>query len=190
MVQWVEKASFNCLNRLFEITSVERHYQTLLTARNLLAVVREPQSYVLNILPRRLPKVVVPKEHFVLKDLPFYERAREADAKALQERLDQQEEKRQEGTLRKAPSEKGPGKKDATLFQWFALRLQRRKRKPLRRLSRLCPRLLIFRLHLQTPRPVDRIALPRCLRTLPAPRSLRLSVRGLALPNLSRTLLA
>ena len=67
----------------------------------------EPQSYVLNIIPRRLPKVVVPGEHFVLNDLPFYERAREVDAKASQERLDQQEEKRQEGTLRKAPGEKG-----------------------------------------------------------------------------------
>ena len=63
----------------------------------------EPQSYVLNILPRRLPKVVVSGEHFVLKDLPFYERASEANAKARQECLDQREEKRQEGTLRKTP---------------------------------------------------------------------------------------
>ena len=43
----------------------------------------------------------------MLKDLPFYERARKVDAKARQERIDQQEEKRQEGTLRKAPGEKG-----------------------------------------------------------------------------------
>ena len=34
----------------------------------------------------------MPGEHFLLKDLPFYERAREADAKACQERLDQREE--------------------------------------------------------------------------------------------------
>ena len=54
---------------------------------------------------------MVPGEHFVLKDMPFYERAREADAKARQERLDQREEKWQEGTLRKVPSEKGPGEK-------------------------------------------------------------------------------
>ena len=105
----MEKASFDRLNRLFEIISVERHYQILLTTRNLLAVVREPQPYVLNILPRRLPKVVVPEEHFVLKDLPFYERAREANAKACHEHLDQREEKRQEGTLRKAPGEKERG---------------------------------------------------------------------------------
>ena len=79
----------------------------LLTAWNLLAVVREPQSYVTNILPMRLPKRVVSGEHFLLKDLPFYKRAREADSKVRQERLDQREEKRQEGTLRKAPGEKG-----------------------------------------------------------------------------------
>ena len=103
LVEWVEKASFDRLNKLFEITAAERHYQTLLTAQNLFAVVREPQPYVTNILPRRLPKRVVPGEHLVLKDLPFYERAREV----RQEHLDQREEKRQEGTLRKAPGEKG-----------------------------------------------------------------------------------
>ena len=107
MVEWVEKVFFDRLNKLFEITIAERHHQTLLTARNLLTVVREPQPYVTNILPRRLPKRVVPGEHFVLKDLPFYERARKADVKARQERIDQLEEKRQEGTIRKAPSEKG-----------------------------------------------------------------------------------
>ena len=52
LVEWVEKASFDCLNRLFEIIAIERHYQTLLSARNLLAVVPEPQPYVINILPR------------------------------------------------------------------------------------------------------------------------------------------
>lgn len=81
----------------------------LLSARNLLAVVREPQPYVLNIISRQLLKIVVPREHIVLKDLPFYKKAREMDAKSRQERLDQWEEKRQEGTLRKAPSEKDYG---------------------------------------------------------------------------------
>ena len=72
VVEWVEKASFDRLNKLFEITTAERHHQTLLTARNMLTVVREPQSYITNILPRKLPKKVVSVEHFVLKDLPFY----------------------------------------------------------------------------------------------------------------------
>ena len=116
MVEWVEKTSFDRLNRLFEIISIERHYQTLLSAVNLLAVVWEPQPYVLNILSRRLPKVVVPGEHFVLKDLPFYERAREADVKARHKRLDQREEKMQKGTLMKALGEKGPGEKERGSF--------------------------------------------------------------------------
>ena len=107
LIEWVEKASFNRLNKLFEITAAERHYQTLLTTRNLLVVVWETQSYITNILPRRLPKLVVPEEHFVMKDLPFYERAHEADPKVHRERLHQREEKRQDGTLRKAPGEKG-----------------------------------------------------------------------------------
>ncbi|RVX04432.1 hypothetical protein CK203_018595 [Vitis vinifera] len=42
VVEWVEKASFVRLNKLFEITAAERQYVTLLTARNLMAVVREP----------------------------------------------------------------------------------------------------------------------------------------------------
>ncbi|RVW68367.1 hypothetical protein CK203_063807 [Vitis vinifera] len=75
LVEWVEKASFDRLNRLFKITSVERHYQTLLTAWNLLAVVRN-LSHTSSTSSQRLPKVVVPGEHFVLKDLPFYKRAR------------------------------------------------------------------------------------------------------------------
>ncbi|RVW47289.1 hypothetical protein CK203_089668 [Vitis vinifera] len=41
IVEWVEKTSFARLNKLFEIVATERHYETLLTARNLLAVVRE-----------------------------------------------------------------------------------------------------------------------------------------------------
>ncbi|RVW71042.1 hypothetical protein CK203_057827 [Vitis vinifera] len=43
IVDWVEKASFACLNKLFEIDAKERHYKTLLSARNLMAVVRESQ---------------------------------------------------------------------------------------------------------------------------------------------------
>lgn len=106
-MEWVEKASFDRLNKLFVIASNEQNHQTLLTTRNLLAVIQEPQTYVLPIIPRRLLKVVVPGEHHVLKDLPFYEEAREENTKVRQERLDQREEKRQEGTLRKAPGEKG-----------------------------------------------------------------------------------
>lgn len=106
LVEWVEKASFDRLNRLFEIVVSERSCQTLLTARNLRVVVQVSQPYVTNILPRRLPKKTVSGEHFVLKDLSFYTEAREADAQARQDRLSQREEKRQEETLRRALGEK------------------------------------------------------------------------------------
>ncbi|KAJ9687280.1 hypothetical protein PVL29_015957 [Vitis rotundifolia] len=77
------------------------NHQTPLSARNLLAVIQEPQSYVLPIIPKRLPKVVVLGEYYVLKDLPFYEEACEADAKA-------------QGTLRRALSENGRISSSAT----------------------------------------------------------------------------
>ena len=51
---------------------------------------------------------MVAGEHFVLKDLPFYMEAREVDAQARQTLLNQREEKRQEGTLRRAPGDKRP----------------------------------------------------------------------------------
>ncbi|RVW34462.1 hypothetical protein CK203_081377 [Vitis vinifera] len=72
LVEWVEKASFDRLNRLFEIVAAERSCDMLLSAQNLRSVMKEPQPYVLNILPRRLPEEVVAGEHFVLQDLPFY----------------------------------------------------------------------------------------------------------------------
>ncbi|RVX18547.1 hypothetical protein CK203_006551 [Vitis vinifera] len=70
-------------------------------------------SYVINIIPKRLSKIVVPEKHFILKDIPFYEEAREVDVKTLQERLEQREKKRQEGKLRKFPGEKGRGSSSA-----------------------------------------------------------------------------
>lgn len=88
LVEWVEKASFDRLNKLFMITSNERNHQTLLSDRNLLSIVREPQPYVFPIIPRRLPRVLVLGEHHVLKNLPFYEEAHETDARARQELLD------------------------------------------------------------------------------------------------------
>eukprot|EP00261_Vitis_vinifera_P017329 XP_010646960.1 PREDICTED: uncharacterized protein LOC104878387 [Vitis vinifera] len=56
LVDWVEKASFAYVCKLFEIDPKERAYKTLLSARNLTEVVREPQEYVINILPRKLAK--------------------------------------------------------------------------------------------------------------------------------------
>ncbi|KAL6328832.1 hypothetical protein AAG906_003849 [Vitis piasezkii] len=50
------KASFDRLNRLFEIAAAERSCDTLLSAQNLRSVMQELQPYVLNILPRRMLK--------------------------------------------------------------------------------------------------------------------------------------
>ena len=108
LVEWVEKASFDWLNRLFEIAAAERSCETLLSAQNLRLVTQEPQPYVLNILSRRLPKEVVSGEHFVHKDLLFYPKASKADARARKVRPNEREEKRQEGLLRKAPGGKRP----------------------------------------------------------------------------------
>ena len=110
VVEWVEKASFDILNKLFEIAAGERSCQTLLSVQNLRLVTQEPELYVLHILPRWLPKKGVAGEHFVLKDLPFYTEAGEADAQAHQALLNQREEKMQEGTLRRAPGDKRPAR--------------------------------------------------------------------------------
>ncbi|RVW14332.1 hypothetical protein CK203_099089 [Vitis vinifera] len=108
LVEWVEKASFDRLNRLFEIAAAERSCETLLSVQNLRLVTQEPQPYVLNILPRQLPKEVVVGEHFVLQDLPFYTAVRKADARSRKARLNKREVKRQEGLLWKAPGGKRP----------------------------------------------------------------------------------
>ena len=94
MVEWVEKASFDRLNRLFEIVAAERSCEMLLSAQNLRSVMKEPHPYVLNILPRRLPEEVVAGEHFVLQDLPFYVAVQEADAQTRKAHLTDREDKR------------------------------------------------------------------------------------------------
>ncbi|RVW31366.1 hypothetical protein CK203_114187 [Vitis vinifera] len=81
LVEWVEKASFDCLNKLFEISTDKWNYQILLTNRNLLVVVREPKPFIIPILNHLTPKVLVPDEHHVLKDLPLYEVAHATNAK-------------------------------------------------------------------------------------------------------------
>lgn len=72
LVEWVEKVLFDCLNKLFVITSDKRNHQTLVSARNLLAIICEPQPYVLLIIPRKLLKVLVSmrKHHYSAEVLP------------------------------------------------------------------------------------------------------------------------
>ncbi|RVW41146.1 hypothetical protein CK203_069842 [Vitis vinifera] len=77
--------------------------------KNLRLVMMEPQPYVLNILPRRLPEEVVAGEHFVFQDLLFYAAVQKVDAWTRKARLTDREVKRKEGLLRKAPGEKRSG---------------------------------------------------------------------------------
>ncbi|RVW67222.1 hypothetical protein CK203_063639 [Vitis vinifera] len=88
LVEWLEKASFDRLNRLFEIAAVEQSCDTLLSVQNL--------------------RSVVAGEHFVLQDLPLYAAVQKADARTRKARLNNQEIKRKEGLLRKARVANGP----------------------------------------------------------------------------------
>ncbi|KAL6319219.1 hypothetical protein AAG906_013893 [Vitis piasezkii] len=99
LVEWVNKTSFNRLNKLFVISVAEQDHETLLTNQNLLTLCRDSELYVVPTLPRFAPRVLVTGEHFVLKDLPFYEEARTASVKAIQDRLDKE---------RKTPKENKP----------------------------------------------------------------------------------
>ncbi|RVW22222.1 hypothetical protein CK203_104039 [Vitis vinifera] len=70
----------------------------------------EPQEYVINILPRKLAKdEIVPGEHYTVKELPLYQEAKEADAERRRKLLEDRDQKKTEGTIRKAPGQKrGP----------------------------------------------------------------------------------
>ena len=85
LVEWVDKTSFNRLNKLFMISTSERDHETLLTNQNLLSLVRDSQPYTVPSLPRLAPTVLVPNEHYVVKDFFFYEEAQAKDVKAMQD---------------------------------------------------------------------------------------------------------
>ena len=69
MVHWVEKVSLEKIRRLLEISEQERHYEVLLTPKNLADVRRNPAPYNLPIIPRPLPLEIVDGEHFITVDL-------------------------------------------------------------------------------------------------------------------------
>ena len=68
-MQWVEKASLRKIRRLLEVSKQERHYEVLLTLKNLANVKRSPAPCSLPIIPRLLPSEIVGGEHFVTTDL-------------------------------------------------------------------------------------------------------------------------
>lgn len=94
MVEWVDKTSFDRLNKLFVISARERNHETLLIEENLLKLVWDPKLYSApSSFPHSVPRVLVPDEHYVVKDLPFYVEAQAVDAKKREDRLVQREKK-------------------------------------------------------------------------------------------------
>ena len=65
----MEKASLEKIRRLLEISEQERHFEVLLTLKNLADVRRSPTPYSLLIIPCPLPLEIVDGEHFVTADL-------------------------------------------------------------------------------------------------------------------------
>ena len=68
-MKWVEKSSIEKIRRLLEIFEQERHYQVLLTPKNISAVRQNPTPYTLPVIPRPLPSEVMEGEHFVIANL-------------------------------------------------------------------------------------------------------------------------
>ena len=69
LVHWMEKASLEKIRQLLEISEQERHYEVVLTLKNLANVRRNPTPYSLPIIPRSLPSEIVDGEHFMTVDL-------------------------------------------------------------------------------------------------------------------------
>ena len=90
----MEKSSFTRLNKLFKIDMSERNHKVFLSDKNLLMLVNVPKSFVIPVFPRMALPSLMPREHFVLKDLPFYEVAILADSEARQAHLEKREKKR------------------------------------------------------------------------------------------------
>lgn len=89
---------------MFEIDQFERSHNVLLTDKNLRVVLAQVKLFVIPLLSTASTTNPCVDEHFVLKDLSFYEVAHSADIKARPVHLDAREKKYQEGTLHQALS--------------------------------------------------------------------------------------
>ena len=70
-MHWVEKASLEKIRRLLEISEQLRHYEVLLTLKNLDDVRRNSTPYSLPIIPCPLPSEIVDGEHFITADMLY-----------------------------------------------------------------------------------------------------------------------
>ncbi|RVW45444.1 hypothetical protein CK203_079789 [Vitis vinifera] len=101
------KGSFACVCKLFEIDprrGPTKHCFPAEFDRGRPGA----QEYVINILPRKLANdEIVHGEHYTVKELPLYQEAKEADAERRRKLLEDRDQKKTEGTIRKAPGQKG-----------------------------------------------------------------------------------
>ena len=65
----VERANFEKIRRLLEIFEQKRHYEVLLTLKNLHDLSCHPSPYSVLIIPYPLPSEIVEGEHFITTDL-------------------------------------------------------------------------------------------------------------------------
>ena len=93
LVEWVMKSSFSFLNKLFEIDQSKRSHGVLLTEKNQKVILAQVKPFVIPLFPKLAPPTLVSSEHFVLKDLPFYEVARLANIEAKKSPSRHQREK-------------------------------------------------------------------------------------------------
>ena len=71
LVEWVEKASFARLNKLFKINDVEQAHNVLLSDKNMQALIENPKAFIILVFPRLAPPSLVPNKYFMLKDFHF-----------------------------------------------------------------------------------------------------------------------
>ena len=69
LVHWVERASFEKIQRLLDISKKERNHEVILTVKNLHDLSHHPSPYIVPIIPHPLPLEIVEGEHFITVDL-------------------------------------------------------------------------------------------------------------------------
>ena len=68
-MRWVERASFEKIQRLLEIFEQEQNHKVLITVKNLHDLSHHPSPYNVPIIPCPLHSKIVEGEHFVVVDL-------------------------------------------------------------------------------------------------------------------------
>ncbi|RVW33086.1 hypothetical protein CK203_102296 [Vitis vinifera] len=59
-----------------DVDASKRNHKVLLSDKNLLALINDPKSFIIPVFPHVAPPSLIPNEHFMMKDLPIYERVK------------------------------------------------------------------------------------------------------------------